>query len=193
MVGVVSGALGPLLAGVLLAWPEQVPKGPLHYPFTAAGFTFAQVGFFLHHWGLVVPLVALCVSGALGTGRVARFGGWLAVAGMLGLTFAELNTIRYAEWDFDKANAGLVGATYGISTNLIGLGLIIAGIAVARAGVWTGWRRWMPLVIGIATFVELTPGMFAGFVVARLAIGLWLLLFALLGHGLRVESARMAA
>jgi hypothetical protein len=191
-IGLVAGALGLLAAGLLLAWPEQVAKGPVHYPFTVEGFTVAQIAFFLHHWGLVVALVALCLSGALGPGRAARAGGWLAVAGMLGLTFAELNTIRYAEWDFDTANAGLLGATYGVTTNLVGLGLLVAGVGAVRARVWSGWRRWLPLIIGIATFVELTPGMFGGFVIARLAIAVWMLLFALLGQGLRAESARLA-
>lgn len=48
----------------------------------------------------------------------------------------------------------------------------------------------MPLVIGIATCVELTPGMFGGFVIARLAIGNWMLLFGALGQALREEAAR---
>jgi hypothetical protein len=35
-----------------------------------------------------------------------------------------------------------------------------------------------------------TPGMFGGFVIARLAIGSWLLLLAALGWSLYVESRR---
>jgi len=42
----------------------------------------------------------------------------------------------------------------------------------------------MPLAIGIATFTVVIPGMFGGFVIARLAIGAWLLLFAALGWSL---------
>ncbi len=41
--------------------------------------------------------------------------------------------------------------------NLIGLGLILAGIAVLRTGLWTGWQRWVPLVLGIYVFVPMTP------------------------------------
>ncbi len=37
-------------------------------------------------------------------------------------------------------------------------------------------------------FVVVTPGMFGGFVVARLAIGFWMLLFAALGWSVYVES-----
>jgi hypothetical protein len=50
----------------------------------------------------------------------------------------------------------------------------------------------MPLVIGVATFVELTPGMFGGYVIARLAIGLSMLLFAALGWSVYKESASRA-
>jgi hypothetical protein len=193
LIGLVTGLLGGLAAVVLLVWPPQIAKGPVSYPFTTAGFTIAQVAFFVHHIGLVILVGGLAVSGAVGPRRYARGGAWLAVAGMIGLTLAELNTIRFAEWDFDKANAGLLGATYGISCNMIGLGMLLAGVGALRARVWSGWRRWTPVLIGIATFVELTPGMFGGFVIARLAIGFWLLLFAALGQSLRVEATSLAA
>ncbi|WP_199921525.1 hypothetical protein [Intrasporangium calvum] len=59
---------------------------------------------------------------------------------------------------------------------------------VLRSALWQGWRRWTPLAIGIATFAVLTPGMFGGFVIARLAIGLWMLLFTALGWSLHIEA-----
>ena len=99
--------------------------------------------------------------------------------------------MRYADWHSDTANAGLLGTSYGISVTLIGLGMLTAGLGVLRAGVWHGWRRWTPLAIGIATFAVVTPGMFGGFVLARLAIGSWLLLLVALGWSLYVESRRL--
>jgi hypothetical protein len=189
LIGLVTGVVGALAAVVLLAWPPQVAPGPVHYPFTRSGFYVAQVVFFVHHLGLVVLLVGLARSRAVGSGWLTRGAAWLAVGGMVILSCAELNTMRFADWDFAQANAGLVGASYGIACNLVGLGLLIAGVGAVRARLWSGWHRWMPLVIGIATFVELTPGMFGGFIVARLAIGTWMLLFAALGQSLRSESA----
>jgi hypothetical protein len=188
LIGLVAGLTGVLAAAVMISWPPQIAPGPLSYPFTRTGFQVAQFIFFVHHFGLVIAAWGLAVSGAMGAGRAPRWGAWLAVVGTLLLTFAELNTMRFAELDAVKANEGFVGATYGISCNLIGAGMLVAGIGVLRARLWSGWRRWMPLIIGIATFVELTPGMFGGYVVARLAIGFWLLLFGALGQALRAES-----
>jgi hypothetical protein len=137
----------------------------------------------------VLALVALAQSGALGDGRFVRGGAWTAVIGMVGLTVSELIAIRYADWPTDLANAGVMGTCYGISVTVIGFGMLASGIGVV-AGVWHGWRRWTPLAIGIATLVVVTPGTFRGFVIARLAIGSWLLLLAALGWSLYVESRR---
>jgi hypothetical protein len=190
LVGLATGLLGTLSALVMLIWPPQVAEELVSYPFTTAGFYIAQGWFCVHHLGLVLTLVALAMSGAVGKGRLVRAGAWMAVAGMVSLTFSELLAMRYADWSNDMANAGLMGTAYGISVTVIGLGMLAAGIGVIRAGVWHGWRRWIPLAIGLATFVVVTPGMFGGFVVARLAIGFWLLLFAALGWSLYVESQR---
>jgi hypothetical protein len=190
LIGLVTGLLGALSAGVMLLWPPQVAEEVVSYPFTTAGFYFAQVWFFVHHFGLVLVVVALALSGAVGNGRLGRGGARAAVIGMVGLTVSELIAIRYADWPTDLANAGVMGTSYGISVTVIGLGMLAAGIGVLRAGAWHGWRRWTPLAIGIATFAVVTPGMFGGFVMARLAIGSWLLLLAALGWCLYVESRR---
>jgi hypothetical protein len=191
MVGLVTGLLGVLSAVVLLAWPPQVPPGPLSFPFTTDGFLVVQGWFFVHHFGLLAALVALARSGALGGGRVARIGAWVAVAGMVVLTGAELFAMRFAAWDAKAANEGSMGVTYGIACTVIGVGMIGAGIGVLRAGVWSGWRRWVPLAIGLSVFLVVTPGMFAGYVVARLAIGSWMALFAALGWSLLAETGRV--
>jgi hypothetical protein len=190
LIGVAAGLLGALSALVMLLWPPQVAENLVSYPFTTVGFHIAQGWFFVHHFGLVLVLVALALSDAVGVGRVGRGGAWAAVIGMVALTFCELLAIRYADWPTDLANAGMMGTCYGISVTVIGLGMLAAGVGVLRAGVWHGWRRWTPLAIGIATFAVVTPGMFGGFVIARVAIGSWLLLLAALGWSLYVESRR---
>lgn len=188
IIGLVAGVLGSVSALVLLAWPPQVAEGLVKYPFTTTGFLLAQAWFAVQHVGLFIALLALAASGAAGTGRFARGGAWVAAVGMLLLTLAELLAMRYADWADEVANAGLMGTAYGIASVVIGLGMLVAGIGVLRARVWTGWHRWTPLAIGIAVFAVITPGMFGGFVIARLAIGFWMLLFAALGWSLHAES-----
>lgn len=186
--GIAAGVLGVLSAGVLLAWPPQAGPGPVHYPFTTAGFAVAQTWFFIHHFGLVAALLGLAISGATGHGRIVRGGAWLAVAGAAALALAELNAIRYADVDFNTANAGFMGIAYGLSSTAIGIGALAAGVGVLRARRWTGWHRWIPLSIGVAEFAVLTPGLFMGFTAARLVIGFWMFLFALLGWSLLAEA-----
>lgn len=192
LIGLATGVLGAASAGVLLLWPSQAPADVLSHPFTTEGFLVAQGWFAVHHLGLVVLLVALARSGAVGHGRVMRFGAWLAVAAMVGLSLTELLAMRYAEWDADAANQGLMGTAYGITVTAIGIGMLTAGVGVLRAGSWTSWHRWAPLAVGLAVFIVVTPGMFGGFVVGRLAIGFWMLLLAALGYGMYVESRRAA-
>lgn len=192
LVGLATGILGALSALVLLAWPAQAPLEQVSYPFTIDGFLVAQAWFFVHHWGLVLPLVALALSSAVGRGRIARAGAWVAVGGMVMLTFAELLSMRYANWDNEVANAGLMGTSYGVSCTVIGIGMLAGGAGVVRAGIWSGWHRWVPLATGAAVFAIVTPGMFGGFVIARLAIGFWMLLFAALGWSLHLHSRRFA-
>ena len=190
-VGFITGILGVLSVIPMLAWPEQSPAGLVRYPFTAAGFQTIQTWFFVHHMGLVIGLVGLALSGAMGEGRFGRGAAWLAVVGMIGLTGMELFAIQFAEWENTVASSGAMGAGYGITTNLVGLGMVGAGVSVLRARLWSGWWRFVPLLIGITHFVLVTPAIFSnGWVIARLAIASWMALFAALGWGLVVEAKR---
>lgn len=190
-VGVVTGVVGILSAALMLAWPAEVSPDVLSYPFTVDGFRTIQTWFFVHHIGLDVLAVGFALSAGLGTSRVASVGAWLAVLGLLGLTGMELFAIQFAEWNAVAANQGTMGAGYGMTTSLVGLGMLIAGVGVLRARVWTGWWRFVPLLIGVTHFVVVTPAIFSnGYVVARLAIAMWMALFGALGWCLVREARR---
>jgi hypothetical protein len=184
-----TGVLGALTVIPMLAWPVESPAGLVRYPFSPETFRTFQTWFFVHHIGLVVGAVGFALSGATGPGRFGRIAAWLAVIGMVGLTGMELFAIQFGEWDNKVASTGTMGAGYGITTNLVGLGMLGAGVSVLRSRIWSGWRRFTPLSIGIAHFVFVTPAVFSnGWVIARLAIGTWMLLLAALGWGLLVET-----
>jgi hypothetical protein len=67
-------------------------------------------------------VVGFARSGATGDGRLARGSAWLAVLGTVLLALNELHAIGYGDWTLSEANRGILGAGYGVSTNLVGLG-----------------------------------------------------------------------
>lgn len=179
--GVLGAASGVFLALV----PPAVDDDRYSYPLTAAGFVLIQCWFGLQHLGLVAGLVGLGRSSAVGARRA---GVLTAIAGMGLLTATELAASAAARSTYPGPGTGVLDALYGISSVIIGIGLIGAGVAVLRAGAWRGWRRWLPLALGIYVFVPMFPAMFGGFLAARLAITGWMLLFALLGWALAREG-----
>jgi hypothetical protein len=192
-VGIITALLG-LASGVLmLTWPPQVAEEMLSYPFTPEGFRTIQLWFAVHHLGLIAVLVGLAGAAGVGPTRLARGGAIVAVIGMVGLTGMEVYAREFAEWSTKAANEGTMGAGYGITTSLVGLGMLVAGISVLRTRRWTGVWRFIPLSIGVMHFAVVTPAMFSNvYVLARIAIIGWIALFGALGWAL-VRDARQAA
>jgi len=190
--GVVCMAAGILgaVSGIFLAvYPGQVSEDMFSYPLTAGGFTVIQVWFFVQHLGLVAGIAALARAETMAPGRSARWGIGLAASGMALLAVTELIAITARNSTYPGDGTGLLDTLYGVSSLAVGVGLILAGIAVRRRGRWTGWRGLVVLVAGIFVFVPMTPALMGPFVLARLAITVWMLLFAALGYALwRVDE-----
>ncbi|GAB3756535.1 hypothetical protein [Microlunatus parietis] len=100
------------------------------------------------------------------------------------LAGAELVAILAADSASGSELAGVIGGIYGAVSLLNGVSLMIFGIAALTAGQWRGWRRLILLVLGIYVIVPLTPAIFGPFVLARLTIAGWMLLFGFLGWAL---------
>ena len=131
--GVVTGLAVVYTVGLLLGMPDPewayLPRGVIHL-------------------GELATLVAVGFSGAAGTGPLGRLGVGLGVLGALVLAVAEVLTL----------SAPVTSETlFAIAPNLVGLGLILTGIAVVRNGLWTGWRRWVTLALGVYVFGVMTP------------------------------------
>lgn len=188
-----AGLVGGAQAIIMLAWPPQVPDDRYSYPFTGFGFVVAQTSFFLQHLPLVVAVATLLWLPAVRASRTARVATGTAVIGLMLLSVLELVTIVAHDATTDSSLATLVNNLYGPPVMLIGVGLLVAGIALLRQGTarWVG-ARWLPalvMVLGVYVFVPLTPAIMGSFTAGRLGIGGWMLLFAVLGYGLtRLES-----
>ncbi len=98
---------------------------------------------------LADTLAALCalllVGGVVGLARSRVAGdGWPA---RIGLGLAAVGWVMVAA---GYVVSGILGAEvtvlFAIGTGLLWLGMLLAGVAVLRAGVWRGWRRIVPLL-----------------------------------------------
>jgi hypothetical protein len=185
----VAGLLGLASAIVLIVIQPSVGIDRFSYPLTSGEFAAAQAWFFVHHFGLLAGVYALWRSGVVGPGRLARVGSWGAIVSIALLAACELLAISAADAGRPSGRADMMDSLYGISSSLIGITLIMAGVSVIRTGRWRGLRRFLPLALGLYIFVPLTPALFASFLLARLAIGGWMLGFALLGWAL-IRTAR---
>lgn len=184
-----AGLLGAASGVYLAVVPPAVESTRYSYPLDATGFALIQAWFVVQHVGLALGLVGLWRSGAVGEGRVARIGCWVAVGGMALLTVTEAVAIGASAMTAPTALTSALGGLYGVSSTLLGIGLVMAGIAVVRAGRWHGWARYLPLAMGIWVFVPMFPALtLSPTVGARLAISGWMLLFALLGWALARPS-----
>ena len=183
-----AGLVGAAQAIIMLAWSPQVSDDRYSYPFTGFGFVVAQTSFFLQHLPLVVGVAALLWLPAVRASRTARIATVAATVGLMLLTVNELITITAYDATTDSSLATLVDTLYGPPVILIGAGLVVAGIALLRqdsaAGVSARLIPAVVLVLGVYVFVPLTPAIMGTFTAARLGIGGWMLLFALLGFGL---------
>ena len=179
-----AGLLGAVSGIFLAVYPGQVSEEMFSYPLTPGGFTVIQIWFFVQHLGLLAGIAALARAETMTHGRTARWGTGLAVSGMAMLAVTELIAITARNSTYPGEGTGLLDALYGVSSLAVGAGLILAGIAVRRTGRWNGWRRLVVLVTGIFVFVPMMPALMGPFVLARLAITVWMLLFAALGYAL---------
>ena len=181
-----AGLAGAAQAVIVLSWSPQVSDNRYSYPFSGVGFVVAQTSFFLQHLPLVLGVAALLWLPAARASPTARIAIRTAAFGLLLLALNELITITAYDTATDSSLATLVRTLYGLPVVLIGVGLVVSGVALLRQnGAAEGAARWIAAVVltlGVYVFVPLTPAIMGSFTAARLGIGGWMLLFAVLGY-----------
>lgn len=168
-----GGIVGAVQAVVMLLLPPVVALERYSYPLTPGGWAFAQSTFAVQHLALVVGVAALVPLAAT---RRTRWALLVATAGFVLLTLMELVAITAAGSAVTDPQAVLVSALYGVPTVLAGLGLLVGGFGLARAVL-----RRLTVGLGAYVFVVLLPAIAAPYVAGRVAIGVWMVLFAALG------------
>jgi hypothetical protein len=113
--------------------------------------------------------------------RALRIGTWIALAGQVVLTVVELVAIAARSGAMDSGIGATVNSLYGLPMVLLGIGLTLAGIGALRVRLFDGIGRWLVLALGVYVFAVLFPAVFGPMVAGRIAIGVWMLLFAALG------------
>jgi hypothetical protein len=185
LIGAVIGVISALVTAFI---PPAVSFDRFSYPYTPTGFLLAQLVFMSNHVLLLVGILGLARSGAAGTGLLGRVGLWISLAGMAALTLCEVWAMTFATSSYPGPGIDVLHTSYGAASILIGVGLVLAGVAVARTGEWAGWRRFVPLICGVAVFVIVIPGVFGPFLAGRLVLAVWMLMFAALGWALYAQA-----
>ena len=181
IVTVAASLVGAACAVFIIVFPAQVPEERYSYPFDAATYTATQSFFAVHHLGIVAGFLGLLVLAWPTATRPTRVGLVVSIVGFFALTACEIFAISAADALVGSSRADAVDNAFGIPMTVIGVGLVLAGIGLYRRPVLTGVGRWIVLALGVYVFVPMFPAVFGPMVLGRIAIGLWMLLFALLG------------
>ena len=128
---------------------------------------------------LLVGLLGFARSGAVGAGWLGRIGLGLALLGRAMFVLAEVQL--FIEVD-DYTPLLTLGAV------VTAIGMLLAGVAVLRAGRWASWRRFTPFVAGLYPFIAMFPLFAATGERPTVMVALWGVSWLLLGMALHVEA-----
>lgn len=183
---VIAGAVQGDGALITAAYRNASPisDNQLSYPWEGATAIITSLIWGITQVLIVVGLMAFARSGAAPT-AAGRVGGRLAVAGALLYVVAHALSLVAYNAPLDDPLAVAVLSSFGVGTLLTAVGLIIAGVATIRSGVWSGRRRYAPLVLG-AWMVAMMPLQFTP--ALPLAVGIYALAVMGLGLALIVEG-----
>ena len=175
-----AGLFGALACIYLALVSPVAGADGLTFPHGAPEFTGLQMVIALQRLGLIFGLLGLWWCGAVPRTRSARFGWYGAMVMMAVLTVTEGLAVSVPRSPLDGTPPAF-GVVYGAYTMLLGVALLAQGVGVASGRAWQGWKRWLPLTLGVWLLVLVLPALGLSFDAARWAMSAWLLLFALLG------------
>jgi hypothetical protein len=178
-------AAGGLIAVVGTTWgffQDVPPPGAMiSAPHSATAFRLLELVWTLTHVLTLLGALGLARSGVVGTSRSGRLGSRLAVVGMAALIPCELAFIPFASSTESDTGPMVANSAIGVASLVAAAGFVIAGVAVLRAGTWTGPARVLPLLTGVWVVLVMTPLIIADGRLFYLGIGSWNAVLAALG------------
>jgi hypothetical protein len=154
MVGIVGGVatlVGGLTVQVLVVPRSTVAPELWTFPRDGGAFVVVTIVYAVFHAMVLAGLCGFRLSGLAGPGRGARTGHALALTGTALLAVAEVLSLFWVGQRTDAAGPGLTAVAFGLGTVLSAAGFVTLGVTTLRAEQWAGWRRRVPLVLGVWT------------------------------------------
>ena len=167
----IAGALLQIVLGLALA-PHQNPGSPWFGLITGLNA--------LSHLLLLVGLVGLLRSGAVGSGWLGQGGVLLTLVGFAVLILAEPTAF---------VNMDVATIFFSVATLVIMVGMLLAGVAAIQRGRWSGWERVTPLACGLFIPLVLLPAFALPGYASNYAIGVWGVCWLVLGLAMRAAEA----
>ena len=157
--------------------PQLATPGSTAFAWSGAVLTLAHVA-------ALFGVAALATSAAARPGWLKNLGFTAALAG-LGAQVAGEALIRF---DMNLGNS-----VFTACMPLMGVGMILVGIAVIRTAAWSGWRRFVPIACGLYIPVVLIPSFVIGNGPNFLALAGFATMYALLGLAMYLETSPASA
>ena len=151
IVGASITAIGGAVVQGIVQPSTTVSDEMWSYPWSSDALVPISLLWASAHLLIIAGLLGFRRSGIAGPSRTATVGLTLAVIGTSLLFVGELASLPFRYQHVDDTGPAIVGGVFGIATLVSAVGLLMAGKATLRAGLWTDWRRYTPLFAGLWT------------------------------------------
>ena len=153
IVGASITAIGGAVVQGIVQPSTTVSDEMWSYPWSSDALVPISLLWASAHLLIIAGLLGFRRSGIAGPSRTATVGLTLAVIGTSLLFVGELASLPFRYQHVDDTGPATMGGMFGIATLVSAVGLLMAGKATLRAGLWTDWRRYTALFAGLWTLM----------------------------------------
>lgn len=191
LLGIAAGLVGAAITLLTQFATPAVPLGQTGYPWVPAMFVLLGLLLTAVQIGFVALIAALSMSGVSGHGVTARTGLVLALVSFAAQAIAQFLLLFATGSPIDAPYPAAVTLLLTVAAALGAVGLILAGVGAVRTKAWLNWRRFTPLLAGIAT-AALVATYFSRDI-NNWGMTLWCCILALLGAALATQPRAYAS